>query len=389
MKRLTCEMCGSNQLLKQDNQYVCQSCGASYTTEEARKLLVDVPDTGTNSVKASNTYKHADKRVCTAELLPINKVDIGIGILLSIVTCGIYGIYWEYLMVKNIRALKHDKSSCTNEMLCLALVPFYSIYWFYTRGKFVNAELSMRKDSVNTSEVALLMLSIFGLDLVALAIMQTDFNSLNSSLQDPSAPSHTQTIEDLLSPVGNWVANIFMRILPDNVIQQINNFSIPMYVALSAAVFSCLTNVVELFSGFYFGFRLFYIIEALLTVLFYVYTRKQSKKIDYNNVPKWYIVILSASMFLLNIVRFVLGYFFSLKIVVLLFLFLSLLFLNQQKKQCAFITSIISFVLGLISSYQDTLAGMSSSIGILLFAASLVLTNFALISVHEEDNVEK
>ena len=38
MKQLTCEMCGSTDLLKQDGVFVCQSCGCKYSVEEAKKM---------------------------------------------------------------------------------------------------------------------------------------------------------------------------------------------------------------------------------------------------------------------------------------------------------------------------------------------------------------
>ena len=41
MKRLTCEMCGSTDLMKQDGVFVCQSCGCKYSVEEARKMMVE------------------------------------------------------------------------------------------------------------------------------------------------------------------------------------------------------------------------------------------------------------------------------------------------------------------------------------------------------------
>lgn len=41
MKQLTCEMCGSVDLIKQDGYYVCQSCGCKYSTEESKKLMVE------------------------------------------------------------------------------------------------------------------------------------------------------------------------------------------------------------------------------------------------------------------------------------------------------------------------------------------------------------
>ena len=41
MKALACEMCGSNDVVKQDGLYVCQHCGTKYTLEEARKLMIE------------------------------------------------------------------------------------------------------------------------------------------------------------------------------------------------------------------------------------------------------------------------------------------------------------------------------------------------------------
>ncbi len=41
MKSLVCEMCGSQDLVKQDGIYVCQSCGAKYSVEEAKKMMVE------------------------------------------------------------------------------------------------------------------------------------------------------------------------------------------------------------------------------------------------------------------------------------------------------------------------------------------------------------
>ncbi len=39
MQAMVCELCGSNDIIKQDGYYVCQHCGTKYSVEEARKLL--------------------------------------------------------------------------------------------------------------------------------------------------------------------------------------------------------------------------------------------------------------------------------------------------------------------------------------------------------------
>ena len=49
MKALTCEMCGSTDLIKDGGVFVCQSCGTKYTVEEAKKMMVE----GTVDVKGT------------------------------------------------------------------------------------------------------------------------------------------------------------------------------------------------------------------------------------------------------------------------------------------------------------------------------------------------
>ncbi len=49
MKALTCEMCGSTNLIKKDGVFVCQSCGTQYSVEEAKKMMVE----GTVDIKGT------------------------------------------------------------------------------------------------------------------------------------------------------------------------------------------------------------------------------------------------------------------------------------------------------------------------------------------------
>ena len=41
MKQLTCEMCGSTDLMKDGGVFVCQTCGCKYSVEEARRMMVE------------------------------------------------------------------------------------------------------------------------------------------------------------------------------------------------------------------------------------------------------------------------------------------------------------------------------------------------------------
>jgi len=41
MKQIVCEMCGGNDLVKQDSVFVCQNCQAKYSVEEAKKMMIE------------------------------------------------------------------------------------------------------------------------------------------------------------------------------------------------------------------------------------------------------------------------------------------------------------------------------------------------------------
>ena len=60
MKALTCEMCGSTNLIKEGGVFVCQSCGTKYSVEEAKKMVVEgtVDVKGTVKVDTSDELKN-------------------------------------------------------------------------------------------------------------------------------------------------------------------------------------------------------------------------------------------------------------------------------------------------------------------------------------------
>lgn len=57
MKRLTCEMCGGTDLVKEDGVFVCKNCGVKYSPEEAKKLMIE----GTVQVAGTVKIDHGDQ----------------------------------------------------------------------------------------------------------------------------------------------------------------------------------------------------------------------------------------------------------------------------------------------------------------------------------------
>lgn len=63
MKKMVCEMCGSNNIIKQDGLYVCQYCGTKYSLEEAKKLFIEGTVQIDNSKEINNLYALARRAI--------------------------------------------------------------------------------------------------------------------------------------------------------------------------------------------------------------------------------------------------------------------------------------------------------------------------------------
>ncbi len=58
IRKIVCEMCGSQDLIKQDGLFICQYCGTKYTLAEARKMMIDGSvNVSGSTVKVDNSDK--------------------------------------------------------------------------------------------------------------------------------------------------------------------------------------------------------------------------------------------------------------------------------------------------------------------------------------------
>lgn len=104
--------------------------------------------------------------------------SVAVCILLSFVTFGIYLIYWKYTLCKKIRAWCGEPENCAGETACLVLVPFYSFYWMYTRGKKIYNAFCARGLYAQDNSVTYLLLDIFCLGIVSYGLLQNEFNKI-------------------------------------------------------------------------------------------------------------------------------------------------------------------------------------------------------------------
>ena len=130
----------------------------------------------------SKDVEEVEKEVNISDLQEDN---IAKNVLLSIITFGVYGYIWLYRMSRNIKCLKNDNSSLTGELLCLLFVPFYMLYWTYTREKAIKAQADCRNIQMSDNAALYLVLSLLGLSIVSVALMQNDLNTVISNKEKP------------------------------------------------------------------------------------------------------------------------------------------------------------------------------------------------------------
>ena len=104
-------------------------------------------------------------------------------IILSIVTCGIYGIYWFIMLNDEVNTLNQDLNGTSGGMAFLFSIitcGIYSYYWLYKMGdKLDNIYLKAGKPQ-SSRGILYLILGLFGFSIVSYALMQDSINKIVS-----------------------------------------------------------------------------------------------------------------------------------------------------------------------------------------------------------------
>ena len=113
---------------------------------------------------------------------PVKNRNIALCVVLSIITCGIYGIYWLVCLVDDLNVASGrtgDTSGGMVFLLSLITCGIYGIYWMYKAGEKV-AYIKQRNTGEvdSSSSVLYLILGIIGFGIVAYALIQSELNKV-------------------------------------------------------------------------------------------------------------------------------------------------------------------------------------------------------------------
>lgn len=108
--------------------------------------------------------------------------NIGIAILLSVITCGLYGLYWFVCLTDDANILSGrtaDTSGGVALLLTIVTCNIYELFWAYKMGEKIG-EAQMRRGlpADQNNRILYLLLSIFGLSIIAFALMQNELNHI-------------------------------------------------------------------------------------------------------------------------------------------------------------------------------------------------------------------
>lgn len=110
----------------------------------------------------------------------IKEKNIATCVILSFVTCGIYGIIWFVNLHDDVNALSGDYKTSGGMAFLLTVVTcgIYGLYWMYNQGTRIDQIKQSRGIPANNSGVLYLILSVIGLGIVSYCLMQNELNQL-------------------------------------------------------------------------------------------------------------------------------------------------------------------------------------------------------------------
>lgn len=178
-----CQKCGA-QL--QDNTPVCPYCGAQIPPVYQQNPQPNYQQPGYQQPGYQQPgYQQPGYQPTRGPMggyrANIKKRDIAVCIILSIVTCGIYGLVWFFYLVSDLNVAAQtpsDKTPGTVLLLSIVTCGIYGIIWVYQAGEKVDRIRQMNGEAPSNSSLIYLLLSIFGLGIVAYCLIQTELNKV-------------------------------------------------------------------------------------------------------------------------------------------------------------------------------------------------------------------
>lgn len=180
-----CQKCGH---YNDDQARFCNNCGSALTPagESGSAPENHGPETFGPGPDYHDNY---DAQYVSADPYPaysggfgIKERSIPLYLILSIVTCGLFSLYWYVMLVDDLNIACDERDDTSGIMvLILSIVTcgIYGLYWFYKAGNKVG-RVQQRYHGYYDSNLGILYLiiSLVGLGIVNYALIQNELNKI-------------------------------------------------------------------------------------------------------------------------------------------------------------------------------------------------------------------
>ena len=109
------------------------------------------------------------------------KKSILMVILLTIITCGIYSLFWLYQTTQDLTEYSEDYRLTPGMSVLLTIITcgLYQIYWWYRIADiFMSAQQRAKMPRLSDNKILFVVLSLFNFDFINMAILQGDMNQM-------------------------------------------------------------------------------------------------------------------------------------------------------------------------------------------------------------------
>lgn len=110
----------------------------------------------------------------------IEQRNIALYIVLTLITCGFFGIYWFIVLTNDIGRLSGDPEFTGGKHFLFTIITcgIWTYVWSYQSGKHMLEAQRQRGMMMTDNSILYLILSIFGFGIISYALLQADVNKM-------------------------------------------------------------------------------------------------------------------------------------------------------------------------------------------------------------------
>ncbi len=170
----TCPNCGAQA---EDTVTFCPQCGTSlgYSNPQPDQQYQQQTQYQQTTYQQQPYQQTVNVNVNAGYAPTVAPRNIVLAVVLTIVTCGLYGIYWMISINNEVNTLAGEPAATSGGMvflLSLITCDIYGLYWMYKMGE----RCDRIKGQNGSSNILYLVLAIFGLGIVSYCLMQDTVN---------------------------------------------------------------------------------------------------------------------------------------------------------------------------------------------------------------------